>query len=65
MKFFTFTNADLPIWQKIIDNGEHTLGVTDMRMTRFWITLDQGVDLVFKAIRESRLQMHGTAVPDP
>ncbi len=44
----------IPIWQKIIDNGEHTLGVTDMRMTRFWITLDQGVDLVFKAIRESK-----------
>ncbi|MCI8299985.1 MAG: UDP-N-acetylglucosamine 4,6-dehydratase (inverting) [Lachnospiraceae bacterium] len=44
----------IPIWQKIIDNGERTLGVTDMRMTRFWITLDQGVDLVFKAIRESK-----------
>ncbi|MEY8392158.1 UDP-N-acetylglucosamine 4,6-dehydratase (inverting) [Lachnospiraceae bacterium] len=44
----------IPIWQKIIDNGGDTLGVTDMRMTRFWITLDQGVNLVFKAIRESK-----------
>lgn len=44
----------IPIWQKIIDEGGKTLGVTDMRMTRFWITLDQGVDLVFKALHESK-----------
>lgn len=44
----------IPIWQKIIDEGGHTLGVTDMRMTRFWITLEQGVDLVFKAFHESK-----------
>ena len=25
-----------------------------MRMTRFWITLEQGVELVFKALEESR-----------
>ena len=30
------------------------LGVTDMRMTRFWITLEQGVELVFKALSESK-----------
>lgn len=44
----------IPIWQKMIANGEKTLGVTDMRMTRFWITLKQGVELVFKALEESR-----------
>jgi len=44
----------VPIWQKIIDEGGKTLGVTDMRMTRFWITLEQGVELVFKALEESR-----------
>lgn len=44
----------IPIWQKIIDEGGKTLGVTDMRMTRFWITLEQGVELVFKALEESR-----------
>ena len=27
--------------------------ITDMRMTRFWITLEQGVELVFKALAES------------
>lgn len=44
----------IPIWKKIIEDGGTKLGVTDMRMTRFWITLRQGVDLVFKAIEESR-----------
>ncbi len=43
----------IPIWKKVIDGGGDTLGVTDLRMTRFWITLDQGVELVFKALRES------------
>lgn len=44
----------IPIWQSLIDQGEKKLGVTDMRMTRFWITLRQGVELVFKALEESR-----------
>lgn len=44
----------IPIWQHIIDNGGTELGVTDMRMTRFWITLEQGVELVFKAMEESK-----------
>lgn len=44
----------IPIWKNIIDNGGKTLGVTDMRMTRFWITLEQGVELVFKALEESK-----------
>lgn len=44
----------IPIWKKIIEEGGTTLGVTDMRMTRFWITLEQGVELVFKAIEESK-----------
>lgn len=44
----------IPIWKNIIDNGGKTLGVTDMRMTRFWITLQEGVELVFKALKESK-----------
>ena len=44
----------IPIWKKIIAEGGTTLGVTDMRMTRFWITLEQGVELVFKALEESK-----------
>ena len=30
--------------------GTKEYPITDERMTRFWITLDQGVDLVFKAL---------------
>ena len=44
----------IPIWKKLIAEGKDTLGVTDLRMTRFWITLDQGVELVFKALQESK-----------
>lgn len=44
----------IPVWKRMIENGGTTLGVTDLRMTRFWITLEQGVDLVFKAVEESK-----------
>lgn len=43
----------IPIWQNLLAQGKKELGVTDMRMTRFWITLQQGVELVFKALEES------------
>ena len=33
----------IPIWKRLLDSGNTRLGVTDMRMTRFWITLEQGV----------------------
>lgn len=44
----------IPFFQKLIDKGEKFLPVTDIRMTRFWITLDQSVDLAFRAIKESK-----------
>lgn len=44
----------IPIWKNIIEEGGMTLGVTDVRMTRFWITLEQGVELVFKALEEAK-----------
>ena len=44
----------IPVWKKIIESGGNKLGVTDMRMTRFWITLEQGVELVFKALSEAK-----------
>lgn len=43
----------IPIFQNMIDKGETELPITDARMTRFWITLEQGVELVFKALEES------------
>lgn len=36
----------VPYFQALIDRGETTLPITDTRMTRFWITLEQGIDFV-------------------
>lgn len=36
----------VPFFRKLIDNGADCLPITDARMTRFWITLQQGVDFV-------------------
>lgn len=44
----------IPFFKQLIDNGETELPITDFRMTRFWITLEQGVELVFKALKESK-----------
>jgi UDP-N-acetylglucosamine 4,6-dehydratase len=45
----------VPFFRKLIDSGAKSLPVTDMRMTRFWITLDQGVDFVVRNFA----RMHG------
>lgn len=34
--------------------GEGVLPITDERMTRFWITLDEGIELVFHALVETQ-----------
>jgi len=44
----------IPFFQSLIENGNQELPITDFRMTRFWITLEQGVELVLKALEESR-----------
>lgn len=44
----------IPFFQNIIDNGGNELPITDYRMTRFWISLEEGVKLVIKALEESR-----------
>ena len=38
----------LPLFSRLIAQGAGELPITDPRMTRFWITLDQGVDFVLK-----------------
>lgn len=40
----------VPFFQKLIDEGAESLPITDPRMTRFWITLDQGVDFVLSSL---------------
>ena len=43
----------IPFFQNIIDNGGTELPITDYRMTRFWISLEEGVKLVIKALEEA------------
>ncbi len=38
----------VPFFRKLISEGTDTLPITDKNMTRFWITLQQGVDFVLK-----------------
>jgi UDP-N-acetylglucosamine 4,6-dehydratase len=45
----------LPFFQKLIASGAASLPITDVRMTRFWITLQQGVDFVL----DNFARMHG------
>lgn len=44
----------IPFFQNLINKGEKALPITDYRMTRFWISLEEGVKLVIKALEESR-----------
>jgi UDP-N-acetylglucosamine 4,6-dehydratase len=39
----------VPFFKRLIAEGAERLPITDVRMTRFWITLQQGVDLVLKS----------------
>lgn len=45
----------IPFFKKLMDENATELPITDPRMTRFWITLQQGVDFVLKSFE----RMHG------
>ncbi|QKQ73543.1 UDP-N-acetylglucosamine 4,6-dehydratase (inverting) [Nostoc sp. TCL240-02] len=45
----------VPFFQKLIQEKAPDIPITDPRMTRFWITLQQAVDLVFNSFE----RMHG------
>ena len=40
----------VPHFRRLIENGATSLPITDERMTRFWMTLDQGVNFVLSSI---------------
>lgn len=44
----------IPKFYDILKNGDGVLTITDYRMTRFWISLRQGVELVIKALEEAK-----------
>ena len=41
----------VPFFKKLISEGARELPITDPRMTRFWITLPQGVEFVMHSMR--------------
>lgn len=43
----------IPFFRNLVKAGKTELPITDFEMTRFWISLDQGVELVIKALTES------------
>ena len=43
----------IPFFKNILDQGGTKLPITDYRMTRFWISITQGVELVIKALEEA------------
>lgn len=45
----------VPFFKKLLAQGATELPITDPRMTRFWITLPQGIDFVLKSFQ----RMHG------
>ena len=41
----------VPLFQKLIKEKATELPITDFRMTRFWITLDQGINFVLSCLK--------------
>lgn len=44
----------IPLFYDLIQKGADELPITDLRMTRFWISLTEGVELVIKALEEAK-----------
>ncbi|WP_066683203.1 UDP-N-acetylglucosamine 4,6-dehydratase (inverting) [Caulobacter sp. CCH9-E1] len=44
----------VPLYRRMLSNGATELPVTDPRMTRFWITLNEGVDFVLSSLTMMR-----------
>lgn len=44
----------VPFFQKLVQEGATEIPITDPRMTRFWITLPQGIDFVFKSFQRMK-----------
>ena len=45
----------IPFFKELIENGAKELPITDMNMTRFWLKLEQAVEMVIEALTN----MHG------
>jgi UDP-N-acetylglucosamine 4,6-dehydratase/5-epimerase len=44
----------IPYFRRLVADGAKSLPITDERMTRFWVTLDQGIDITLDALAAMR-----------
>ena len=44
----------IPFFQKLVAEGAKSLPITDMKMTRFWLKLEQAVEMVLYALENMR-----------
>lgn len=44
----------IPFFKQLLSQGKTELPITDIHMTRFWMVLDDAVNLVLKALKESK-----------
>lgn len=44
----------IPFFNNLVKSGATELPITDFRMTRFWISLEEGIQLVVKALSEAQ-----------
>jgi UDP-N-acetylglucosamine 4,6-dehydratase len=44
------TGSVIPVWRRLLAQGEHLLPVTDPEATRFWMHADQAVNLVLNTL---------------
>lgn len=44
----------IELYRRLVNEGADSLPITDERMTRFWITLQQGVDFVLSSLKMMR-----------
>lgn len=44
----------IPFFDRLIRGGAEELPITDFQMTRFWISLEEGIRLVVKALHEAK-----------
>ena len=54
------TGSVIPFFQSLLEKGEQELPITDKRMTRFLITLDESVDLIDWSFNHA--ESHGNIV---
>lgn len=43
----------IPFFKSLIEQGIKELPITDFEMTRFWISLEEGIELVLRALKDS------------